>query len=102
MYRFLPSSWGRLFVITFLVLGTAFIGVFSYYYLHYSRVIEAELRAGPFSNATLLYGAPHPLAVGEETSGEEIAAYLRRGGYTESSTNRMGWYRLRPDAVEIN
>ena len=32
----------------------------------------------------------------------EIADYLRRAGYTESNRNRLGWYHVRPDAVEIN
>jgi len=102
LFRFLKNPWGRVFLVTFLVLGTAFLSVFSYYYIHYSRLIEGELRAGPFANATLLYAAPHPVAIGEETTGEDIATYLRRCGYSESSTNRMGWYRVRPDAVEIN
>ena len=102
LFRFLKNPWGRVFLITFLVLGTAFLSVFSYYYIRYSRMIEGELRAGPFANATLLYAAPHPVAIGEETTGEDIATYLRRCGYSESSTNRMGWYRVRPDAVEIN
>jgi penicillin-binding protein 1B len=102
IFRFLKNPWGRLFLVTFLVLGTAFLSVFSYYYIRYSRMIESELRAGPFANATLLYAAPHPVALGEETTGEDIATYLRRCGYSESSTNRMGWYRVRPDAVEIN
>jgi penicillin-binding protein 1B len=102
IFRFLKNPWGRLFLVTFLVLGTAFVSVFSYYYIRYSRSTEALLRAGPFSNATLLYAAPHPVALGEEITGEDIATYLRRSGYSESSTNRMGWYKVRPDAVEIN
>lgn len=102
LFRFLKNPWGRVFLVTFLVLGTAFLSVFSYYYIHYSRLTEAELRAGPFANATLLYAAPHPVALGEQITGEDIATYLRRCGYSESSTNRMGWYRVRPDAVEIN
>ena len=32
----------------------------------------------------------------------EIASYLRRCGYTESNSNRLGWYHLRADAIEIN
>jgi penicillin-binding protein 1B len=102
VFRFFKNPWGRLFLIAFLVLGSASIAVFSYYYIHYSRLIETELRAGPFATATLLYAAPHAVAMGEETTGEDIATYLRRCGYSESSTNRMGWYRVRPDAIEIN
>jgi penicillin-binding protein 1B len=102
LFKILKNPWSRAFLIAFVVLGTAAIGVFSYYYLQYSRIIDAELRAGPFSNATLLYAAPRPVIVGEEIKGEDIAAYLRRCGYSASSTSRMGWYLIRPDAIEVN
>jgi penicillin-binding protein 1B len=101
-YRILKSPWGRVSIVLFLLLGVTAAGIFSYYYFQYSRMIEAELRAGPFSSATLLYSAPRPVLVGEETTGEDIAAYLRRCGYSASNTSRMGWYLVRPDAVEVN
>jgi hypothetical protein len=69
MFRFLTNPWGRIFIVTFLVLGTAAIGVFSYYYFQYSRMIESELKAGPFSNVTLLYAPPRPLNLSAELTG---------------------------------
>ncbi len=42
------------------------------------------------------------MSVGEEIKASEIADYLRRAGYSESSSNRLGWYHVRPDAIEIN
>jgi penicillin-binding protein 1B len=101
-YRILKSPWGRVSIVLVLLLGVTAAGIFSYYYFQYSRMIEGELRAGPFSNATLLYSAPRPVLVGEETTGENIATYLRRCGYSASNTSRMGWYLVRPDAVEVN
>src|SRR5262249_50754189 len=55
-----------------------------------------------FGNTSLLYAAPRPVQLGEEASLSDITAYLRRCGYSESSNNRLGWYHLRADAVEIN
>ena len=101
-FRILKNPWALTFLALFLLLGATATGVFAYYYLHYSKIIDAELRAGPFTNATLLYSAPRPVLLGEEASGEEIAAYLRRCGYSTSNTSRMGWYLVRPDAVEVN
>ena len=40
--------------------------------------------------------------MGDEARGEEIAAYLRQCGYSESNSSRAGWYHVRPDAIEIN
>ena len=31
----------------------------------------------------------------------DLVDHLHRAGYGESSSNRIGWYHLRPDAVEI-
>ena len=101
-FRILKNPWGRAFIVTFLLLGMTAVGVFSYYYLYYSRMVDAQLRSGVFMNATLLYAAPRPVTVGEAMTRDDIASYLRRCGYSSSNTNRMGWYLVRPDDVEIN
>src|ERR1022692_3816516 len=101
-FRILKSAWGRAFVIAFLLVGLTAAGVFSYFYFHYSRLTDAELRAGVFLNATLLYAAPRQVNLGQEITREGIEAYLKRSGYSSQNTNRMGWYLVRPDGVEIN
>src|SRR5262249_41867373 len=65
-------------------------------------MIDQRLHAGVLANTSLLYAAPRPVALGEEASLSDISEYLRRAGYSESSSNRQGWFHLRPDAVEIN
>ncbi len=100
--RFLFSPWGKLFIVTFALGLTLGVGTFTYFYVKYSRLIEEKLREGPFSKASLLYAAPQPVSVGDRGKGEEIAAYLKRAGYSESNSSRTGWYRVRPDGVEVN
>jgi len=100
--RFLLSRWGKVFVITCILALATGVGVFSYYYVKYGRMIEDKLAAGPFDSTSRLYAAPRPVMVGDDGHLDEIAAYLRRCGYTESNTSRAGWYHLRPDAIEIN
>jgi penicillin-binding protein 1B len=99
--RFMVSPWGRAFFIGFVVTVTVGLGIFTYYYEKYARITEEKLRAGPFANTSLLYAAPRPVSVGEEAKTEEIAEYLRRCNYSESSNNRVGWYHVRPDAIEV-
>ena len=65
-------------------------------------MIEEKLKNGPFANTSMLYAAPQPVMLGDPTQPSEIADYLRRAGYTESNRNRLGWYHIRPDAVEVN
>ncbi len=79
-----------------------FLGIFTFYYVRYSHLIDRKLRIGPFQSTSMVFAAPRVVEVGDEISPAEIIAQLRDSGYGESSSNRMGWYHLRPDkAVEI-
>ena len=101
-YRIATHRWGRLIVVgSLLLLGTAGT-VFTYYYVQYARLIEATLKTGPFAHTSMLYASPRPVMIGDETQIEDIASYLRRCGYSESNSTRAGWYRIRPDAIEVN
>jgi penicillin-binding protein 1B len=100
--RFILNPWGRAFLVAFVLLGSLSVGVFTYYYMKYARIIEDKLRNGPFANTSLLYAAPERVMVGDQTNPLELADYLRGTGYSESNGNRLGWYHVRPDAIEIN
>jgi penicillin-binding protein 1B len=100
--RLLLSAWGKGLLLVFALAVTAGVSLFTYFYVKYARVIDEKLRAGVFSNTTLIYAAPRRVAVGEEIQPEEIAAYLRRCQYSESNSGHAGWYRLRPDDIQVN
>lgn len=102
LIRFLLNRWGKAFLLFVAVSLTVGVGVFTFFYVKYARMIEDKLREGPFSHASLLYAAPQPVSVGDVGKPEEIAAYLRRCGYSESNSSRLGWYKVRPDGIEIN
>jgi len=97
----LLNPWGKYLILAIALAMTLSVGAFTYYYVKYARMIEEKLKAGPFANTSLLYAAPQPVMLGDESRPEEIASYLRRCGYSEASTDRQGWYRIRPDAIEI-
>jgi len=102
LIRFLINPWGKAFLLAFVLTVGVGVSAFIYVYDYYARITDQKLRAGPFSNTSLLYAAPRPVMTGEEAKVEEIADYLRRCGYSESSNNKLGWFHLRPDAIEIN
>ncbi len=70
-------------------------------YMKYARLIDEKLRGGPFTSTSMIFAAPRVVTVGDETSPEEIAAQLRSSGYTQARDNRLGWYHMRPDGVEV-
>ena len=93
----------RAVVITFLLFTIVGGGTFIYYYNLYANMIHDKLEAGPFADMSVLYAAPRPVTTGESITPPEIAAYLRRAGYSENNNrSSVGWYRLRPDGIEIN
>jgi penicillin-binding protein 1B len=93
---------GRIAVGASLVLSIGLLAAFTFYYVKFSRLIDRKLRIGPFQSTSMVFAAPRVVTVGDETTPDEIMAQLRRSGYGESSSNRTGYYHLRPgNAVEI-
>ena len=96
--RLLLSPWGKAGLLFLVLLLTTGVGTFTYFYVKYARLTDDALKAGPFSNMSLLYAAPRPVSVGEEARGEEIAAYLRQCGYSDpiaAAPAGTGFVRMR-------
>lgn len=74
---------------------------FAAVWVHYSRLVDEKLRKGPFTQTAQLYATPEPVSIGDEATIDEIVAALRRRGYTEDRSNRVGWYHVRADGIEI-
>src|SRR5438034_9561713 len=85
---------------TALVFGLAGAAVFTYFYVHYSRIIDRRLNGPLFSNTSRIYAAPTPVFVGEAKNTGDIIGDLRRAGYSEIKTNRIGWYHVVPGGIE--
>src|SRR5579862_1485398 len=99
--RFLLHPAGKvLLAVVFLSVTTA-LAAFTYYYVKYSRLIEAKLTAGPYANTSMLFAAPRTVAVGDVVTPQELATELRRSGYNESRKNRMGYYTVKADEIDI-
>lgn len=101
LVRFLMHPAGKLFLVLVLLCGAVGLGTFTYYYTKYARLIDEKLARGPYETTSMIFAAPKVVWLGEEITPAEIAAQLRRSGYTESSTNPLGWYHLRENAIEI-
>ncbi|HWC01066.1 MAG TPA: transglycosylase domain-containing protein, partial [Bryobacteraceae bacterium] len=101
LVRFLMHPAGKCLAGVAVVAAVAGLGVFTYYYDHYSKLIDRKLRIGMFPNHARLFAAPRRIAVGDHGSPEEIAAELRAAGYSESGGNAMGSFRLGMNWIEI-
>lgn len=72
------------------------------YYLKYARMVDETLRSGVLESNSMVYAAPRMVSLGEPETTGEIAAYLRRCGYSESTSDKVGWYRSHGDTIEIH
>ena len=101
MARFIMGPVGKVLLAGGILLVTAGVLGFTYFYVQYSHLIDEKLRAGPFANTSKIYAAPKVIGVGDAISPDEIVLELRRAGYSDSRGNPMGWFNIRPDAIEI-
>jgi penicillin-binding protein 1B len=104
--RIQKGFWTSIFGLT--VLGVAFAifltcaGVFTYYYVKYSREIDARLSGHVLQNTTQIFSAPEQIAVGQTLSAGELAVYLQRVGYRPADDpNALGQYTVRSNSVDI-
>jgi len=92
----------RAAALVFVVLAISFTAVFSYYYVKFGRIIDARFKGPVFSNSAKIYATPKVVRTGERMSIQEIAAELRRAGYSEKQgQSPMGSYRLLKGGIEI-
>ncbi|MDQ6705855.1 MAG: PBP1A family penicillin-binding protein [Acidobacteriota bacterium] len=64
--------------------------------------MDQKLQSGPFGSASNFYASPRTLTPGEEISTPEIAAALRRAGYSDRPDDSFGWYRIGSETVEVH
>jgi penicillin-binding protein 1B len=92
----------RVSIFAFLTLATAIIGVFSYFYVKYDRVIEKRFSSPVFSNSARIYAIPKAIRPGETVDVRAIAADLRHAGYSDrEGGSPLGSYRVLKDGIEI-
>ncbi len=79
------------------------LGVFSFFYLKYSRMIDQRLSGRATQNTSRIYAAPGRVYTGQNLSAGELSSYLRRTGYTETLIEgAAGQLAVRGSAVEIH
>ncbi len=89
-------------LIVFLVLAVSFTVLFSYYYIKYDRIIEKRFRTPVFANSAKIYALPRVLHEGEKIEAREIAASLRRAGYSDKEgQSKLGTFRMVSGGIEI-
>ena len=94
----------RTAVAAFILGCTALFGVFAWYYVKYDRIVTRRMHGQIFSNASKIYALPETVQAGEKLDAHEIAAKLRRAGYTDAAKEKpaaIGSYRMLSNGIEV-
>jgi penicillin-binding protein 1B len=92
----------RAALVVFLVVSVTLGGFFCYFYIKYDRIIQQRFRSPVFSNSAKIYALPRTLRDGDRADAKEIAALLRRAGYSDKDgQSELGSFRLVTGGIEI-
>jgi penicillin-binding protein 1B len=92
----------RAALVAFLILAVSFTVGFSYFYIKYDRIIEKRFRTPVFANSAKIYALPRTISDGEKIEAKEIAADLRRAGYSDrEGDSKLGTFHLVKGGIEI-
>ena len=76
--------------------------IFTYYYVKYSRQIDARLSGHILQNTTQIFSAPEHISVGQAWGPSDLTMYLQRVGYRPGQDpGAMGEYSISGNTVEI-
>src|SRR5271156_119057 len=76
----------RIALLCFLSASLIVIGFFTYWYVKYDRIIEQRFRGPAFATSAKIYASPVVVRVGSKYTVPDIAADLRRAGYTDADS----------------
>jgi penicillin-binding protein 1B len=77
-------------------------GVFTYFYIKYSRMIDARLSGRVLQNSTQIFSAPERISDGQPWSLDDLVMYMQRVGYrADDSENSLGQYTVEGNTVMI-
>ncbi len=80
---------------------TALMIVTAAAYLHYAKLIDAQIEAGPFHDSIDIYGAPTTFNEGDALTGKEIEAELKLSGYAPAENGKPGSFHESSQGLEI-
>jgi len=92
----------RAALVAFIILAVSFTVFFSYFYIKYDRIIEKKFKTPVFANSAKIYALPKVVRDGQQIDAKEIAAELRRAGYSDKDgESNLGTFHLVKGGIEI-
>jgi penicillin-binding protein 1B len=78
------------------------LGIFTYYYIVYGRMIDQRLSGNTFEHTTGIFTAPGHIFTGQSIAMGDLTGYLQQSGYRENAdSSGIGRYAGRGNTLEI-
>src|SRR6185437_7576674 len=99
---FWTSRFGIAILGTALGVFLAAAGVYTYYWVHFSHLIDERLGGQVFGHTSHIFSAPEKIFVGEQTSPGNLAGYLINNGYSEADVpGAAGHFEVANSSIQI-
>jgi penicillin-binding protein 1B len=99
---FWTSTFGLALLAAVALCFLAAAGTFTYFYIKYSRMIDARLSGHVLQNTTQIFSAPVRISDGQPWSVADLVMYLQRAGYRPGADeNALGEYTVDGSTVDI-
>ena len=92
----------RLALAAFALFSVLVLGIFSFFFIKYDRMIEERFRGPVFTTSARIYARARTVRPGDHVTGHELAAVLSRAGYSErAQDSQIGSYSLSSSSIRI-
>jgi len=81
------------------------VGIFGFYYVKYSRLVDARLKKPLFDNTAKIYAAPTELRLGQKYTARFIAQQLRDAGYSiegDGKASGLGTFAFGEESITVH
>ena len=96
------SRRGRIVVVGACLAIVIPIGLLTYYYVRFSRLVDEIEQGNLYQTTSGIYTAPRRIAVGETLTADQLRSFLQAAGYGESTgSDEPGIFRPSTGALEI-
>jgi penicillin-binding protein 1B len=76
--------------------------VFTYYYIQYSKIIDARLSGHVLQNTTQIFSAPEHISDGQAWGQSDLITYLQKVGYRPvADENSLGQYTVEGSTIDV-
>jgi len=86
----------------FALFSVLVLGVFSFFFIKYDRMIEERFRGPVFTTSARIFARARTVRPGDHVSARELASVLGRAGYSEREKDSpIGSYKLLSSGIQI-